>query len=73
MPRISLRARNWRSEGRDRDHRAATYRQKFVARFGLEAMQWVNSPLGKQLHLRGVNARVVQPGVIRVGDRVRKL
>ena len=47
--------------------------QKFVARFGLDAMQWVNSPLGKQLHLRGVNARVVRPGTIRVGDRARKL
>jgi hypothetical protein len=46
---------------------------KFVARFGLEAMQFVNSPVGKQLHLRGINARVVQPGRIRVGDTVRKI
>jgi hypothetical protein len=46
---------------------------KFVARFGREAMQFVNSPLGKQLHLRGINARVVQPGTIRQGDAVRKL
>jgi hypothetical protein len=45
---------------------------KFVARFGQDAMEWVNSPLGKQLHLRGLNARVVQPGTIRVGDRARK-
>jgi hypothetical protein len=42
---------------------------KFVARFGLDAVHFVNSPLGKQLHLRGINARVVQAGVIRVGDR----
>ena len=46
---------------------------KFVARFGREAMLFVNSPLGKQLHLRGINARVVQPGTIRQGDEVRKL
>lgn len=46
---------------------------KFVARFGAEAMKFVNSPLGRQLHLRGINARVVQPGVIRVGDVARKL
>jgi MOSC domain-containing protein YiiM len=46
--------------------------QKFVARFGLEAMKFVNSPLGRQLRLRGLNARVVQPGVIRVGDVARK-
>ena len=47
--------------------------KKFVARFGLDAMTFVNSPAGKQLHLRGINARVVQPGVIRVGDVVRKV
>jgi hypothetical protein len=47
--------------------------QKFVARFGLEAMQLVNSPRGRRLNLRGINAKVVQPGVIRVGDVVRKL
>jgi hypothetical protein len=47
--------------------------QKFVARFGREAMLFVNSPVGKQLHLRGINARVVQPGTIRPGDAVRKV
>jgi hypothetical protein len=47
--------------------------KKFVARFGLDAMRFVNSPLGRQLHLRGINARVVQPGVIRVGSVVKKL
>lgn len=47
--------------------------QKFVARFGLEAMRFVNSPLGKQLHLRGINANVVQAGMIRVGDVARKV
>lgn len=45
---------------------------KFVARFGRDAMLFVNSPVGKQLHLRGINARVLQPGVIRQGDTVRK-
>ena len=47
--------------------------QKFVARFGLDAMKFVNSPIGKQLHLRGVNARIVQGGIIRVGDLARKM
>jgi hypothetical protein len=46
--------------------------KKFVGRFGLEAMKFVNSPLGRQLNLRGINARVVQPGVVRVGDVARK-
>jgi hypothetical protein len=42
--------------------------KKFTARFGLAAMKFVNSPVGIQLHLRGINAKVVHPGVIRVGD-----
>jgi hypothetical protein len=46
---------------------------KFVSRFGVEAMKFVNSPLGRSLNLRGINARVVQPGTIRVGDAVKKL
>ena len=46
--------------------------QKFVARYGLDAMKFVNSPVGRELHLRGVNARVVRPGTIRVGDVARK-
>lgn len=47
--------------------------QKFAARFGAEALRFVNTPQGRQLRLRGVHARVVQPGAIRVGDRVRKV
>jgi hypothetical protein len=45
---------------------------KFVERFGVDAMTFVNSPLGRELQLRGINARVVQAGTIRVGDQVRK-
>lgn len=47
--------------------------QKFVVRFGLAAMKLVNSPLGRQLNLRGINAKVIQPGVIRIGDVARKV
>jgi hypothetical protein len=47
--------------------------KKFVARFGLEAMTFVNSVVGRELNLRGINARVVRPGVIRVGDVARKI
>jgi MOSC domain-containing protein len=46
---------------------------KFAARFGADAVKFVNSPEGKRLRLRGLNARVVQPGVIRVGDIATKL
>jgi hypothetical protein len=47
--------------------------QKFVSRFGVDATKFVNSSVGRQLHLRGINAKVVQPGVIRVGDVAKKL
>lgn len=47
--------------------------RKFSDRFGVEAMKFVNSPEGKQLHLRGLNTRVIQAGTVRVGDVVRKL
>lgn len=47
--------------------------KKFVSRFGLDAMKFVNSPVGRELHLRGINAKVVQAGVIRVGDVVKKI
>ena len=46
---------------------------KFSERFGKDALKFVNSPDGKQLHLRGVNARVVQAGEIQVGNVVRKV
>lgn len=46
---------------------------KFAARFGRDALTLVNSPVGKELHLRGINAKVIQPGIIRVGDAVTKL
>ena len=46
---------------------------KFAARFGRDAMRFINSPSRKQLHLRGINAKIVQPGVIRVGDVARKI
>jgi hypothetical protein len=46
---------------------------KFVERFGVDAMQFVNSSIGRELHLRGINARVVRPGRVRAGDVVRKV
>ncbi|MFL5339164.1 MAG: MOSC domain-containing protein [Gemmataceae bacterium] len=46
---------------------------KFKARFGADAVKFVNSPVGKQLRLRGLNARVLQSGSVRAGDVVRKV
>ena len=47
--------------------------KKFSARFGPDAVKFVNSDEGKQLHLRGVNARVLQAGAVRRDDPVRKI
>lgn len=46
---------------------------KFAKRFGNDAVKWVNSPIGKQLHLRGIYAKVVQAGVVAVGNRITKI
>lgn len=46
---------------------------KFSARFGIEALKFVNSPEGKRLHLRGINTRVVRAGSIHVGDTIKKV
>ena len=47
--------------------------KKFVARFGEDAMRFVNSRDGRAHRLRGMNTRVVVAGIVRVGDRCRKL
>lgn len=47
--------------------------RKFVERFGADAAKFVNSPIGRALHLRGVNAKVIQRGLVRRGDTVRKV
>lgn len=47
--------------------------QKFIARFGGDALKFVNGPQGRPLNLRGINSRVVQSGPIRLGDRLRRL
>lgn len=46
---------------------------KFTQRFGRAAIRLVNSPVGRELRLRGMCARVVEGGTVRPGDPVRKL
>jgi MOSC domain-containing protein YiiM len=47
--------------------------KKFAARFGLETLAVFNSPEGRALNLRGINARVVRAGAVHLGDAVRKI
>ncbi|TMD30285.1 MAG: MOSC domain-containing protein [Chloroflexi bacterium] len=46
---------------------------KFSGRFGVDALKFVNSPIGRDLRLRGANCRVVVSGTVRTGDAIRKL
>ena len=47
--------------------------EKFISRFGLEAMKFVNGKQGRPLNLRGINTKVITGGTIREGDPVRRL
>jgi MOSC domain-containing protein YiiM len=46
---------------------------QFIARFGRDAVLFVNTGDGKRLRLRGIYARVIKDGRIAAGDRVAKL
>jgi len=54
----------------DQPHTGCT---KFKERFGEAALVWVNTPAGRDLRLRGANARIVTGGVIRIGDAIVKV
>ena len=43
---------------------------KFRARFGDDAIEWVNAKAHRGRRLRGVNAKVIEGGAIAVGDRI---
>lgn len=47
--------------------------RKFQQRYGKAAAQFVNSDAGKALNLRGINARIVEGGVVLPGDTIRTL
>jgi MOSC domain-containing protein YiiM len=46
---------------------------KFSARYGVDALKFVNSEVGRELRLRGANCRVVVAGKVRPGDAIVKL
>lgn len=46
---------------------------KFTRRFGLAAHRWINGTIGRGQRLRGICAKVIEPGTIAAGDEVVKL
>lgn len=46
---------------------------KFSARFGSDALRWINSPIGRAHRMRGINAWIVEGGTVRSGDVVHKV
>lgn len=64
-----LRAGTVLLEVSDKPHTGCS---KFSARFGEEALAFVNSDEGKAMRLRGMNCRVIEAGVVRAGDRLTK-
>ena len=47
--------------------------KKYASRYGLDALEFISTPVGKGLRLRGMYAKVIRSGTIRDGDAVRKL
>ena len=64
LPAGTLWAMGW--AGVDVTAEPHTGCRKFMARFGRDAMKFVN--WSKDLHFRGINAKVVRAGIIRQGD-----
>ena len=46
--------------------------KKYASRYGLDALEFISTPVGKGLRLRGMYAKVIRSGTIRAGDAVRK-
>ena len=57
-------------EASAKDHTGCT---KFSSRFGADAYKFVNAPVGARMNLRGINAKVINAGMVHVGDTIRKI
>ena len=47
--------------------------ESFAERFGKEALDFINAPERKSMRLRGVYAQILNPGMIHVGDFIKKM
>ena len=46
---------------------------KYRARFGDEALRFINTDEGRRMNLRGIYAKILQAGRVRVGDVLKKV
>ena len=46
---------------------------KYRARFGDDALRFISTDAGRQMNLRGIYAKVVQVGRVRIGDAITKV
>lgn len=46
---------------------------KFSSRYGKEALAFINAPERKELRLRGIYAKVIKPGKIKLHDKISKI
>ncbi len=47
--------------------------KKYAQRYGQDAVRFVNTPIGKALHLRGIYAKIIQAGLVTAGDVINKI
>ena len=46
---------------------------KYRARFGDDALRFINTDEGRRMNLRGIYAKIIQAGRVRVGDVLKKI